>query len=75
MNSTRNPEAEMADRVAALMGAALTEADVHRFLLDAADILGTESFAVYGPELFFRWARGDRYVEITSGPSRLIHRV
>ena len=69
MNSTRNPEAELADRVAALMGATLTEADVHRFLLDAADILGTESFAVYGPELFFRWARGDRYVEITSGPS------
>ena len=69
MNSTRNPEAELADRVAALMGTTLTEADVHRFLLDAADILGTESFAVYGPELFFRWARGDRYVEITSGPS------
>ena len=69
MNSTANPEVEMADRVAALMGAALTEADVHRFLLDAADILGTESFAVYGPELFFRWARGDRYIEITPGPS------
>ena len=49
MNSTRNPEAELADRVAALMGATLTEADVHRFLLDSADILGTESFAVYGP--------------------------
>ena len=69
MNRTRNPEAELADRVAALMGATLTEADVHRFLLDAADILGTESFAVYGPELFFRWARGDRYVEITPNPA------
>ena len=64
MNSTRNPEAELADRVAALMGAALTEADVHRFLLDAADILGTESFAVYGPDLFFRWRVGERVVEI-----------
>ena len=69
MNRTRNPEAELADRVAALMGATLTEADVHRFLLDAADILGTESFAVYGPELFFRWACGDRYVEITPNPA------
>ena len=69
MNSTRNPEAELADRVAALMGTTLTEADVHRFLLDAADILGTESFAVYGPELFFRWACGDRYVEITPNPA------
>jgi len=46
------------------MGAALTEADVHRFLLDAADILGTESFAVYGPDLFFRWRLGERIVEI-----------
>ena len=64
MNSTANPEVEMADRVAALMGAALTEADVHRFLLDAADILGTESFAVYGPDLFFRWRLGERVVEI-----------
>ena len=64
-----NPEVEVADRVASLLGATLTEADVHRFLLDAADILGTESFAVYGPELFFRWARGDRYIEITPGSS------
>ena len=54
----------MADRVASLMGTALTEADVHRFLLDAADILGTESFAVYGPDLFFRWRLGERIVEI-----------
>ena len=69
MNRTVNPEAQVADRVAALMGTTLTEADVHRFLLDAADILGTESFAVYGTELFFRWACGDRYVEITPDPS------
>ena len=65
MNGTVNPEAQVADRVASLLGTALTEADVHRFLLDAADILGAESFAVYGTELFFRWACGDRYVEIT----------
>ena len=64
MNSTVNPEVEVADRVAALMGTTLTEADVHRFLLDAADILGTESFAVYGPDLFFRWRVGERVVEI-----------
>ena len=64
MNSTVNPEVEVADRVAALMGTTLTEADVHRFLLDAADILGTESFAVYGPDLFFRWRLGERIVEI-----------
>ena len=64
MNSTVNPEVEVADRVAALMGTTLTEADVHRFLLDAADILGTESFAVYGPDLFFRWRIGERIVEI-----------
>ncbi|OLO51402.1 hypothetical protein BKH30_08605 [Actinomyces oris] len=69
MNSTVNPEAQVADRVASLMGTTLTEADVHRFLLDAADILGTESFAVYGPDLFFRWACGDRYVEITPNPA------
>ena len=54
MNSTANLEVEMSNRVASLMGTTLTEADVHRFLLDAADILGTESFAVYGPDLFFR---------------------
>ena len=64
MNSTVNPEVEVADRVAALMGTTLTEADVHRFLLDAADTLGTESFAVYGPDLFFRWRLGERIVEI-----------
>ena len=49
MNRTVNPEAQVADRVTALVGTTLTEADVHRFLLEAADILGTESFAVYGP--------------------------
>jgi len=64
VNSTVNPEVEVADRVAALMGTTLTEADVHRFLLDAADTLGTESFAVYGPDLFFRWRLGERIVEI-----------
>ena len=64
MNRTANPEVEMADRVASLLGTALTEADVHRFLLDAADILGTESFAAYGPDLRFRWRVGDRVVEI-----------
>ena len=64
MNSTASPEAQVADRVAALMGTTLTEADVHRFLLDAAGLLGTESFAVYGPDLFFRWRLGERIVEI-----------
>ena len=64
MNSTANLEAQVADRVAALMGTTLTEADVHRFLLDAAGILGTESFAAYGPDLRFRWRVGERVVEI-----------
>ena len=64
MNRTANPEVEMSNRVASLMGTTLTGADVHRFLLDAADILGTESFAVYGPDLFFRWRIGERIVEI-----------
>ena len=64
MNRTANPEAEMADRVASLLGTALTEADVHRFLLDAAGLLGTESFAAYGPDLRFRWRVGERAVEI-----------
>ena len=64
MNRTANPEVEMADRVASLLGTALTEADVHRFLLDAAGILGTESFAAYGPDLRFRWRVGERVVEI-----------
>ena len=64
MNSTASLEAQVADRVAALMGTTLTEADVHRFLLDAAGILGTESFAAYGPDLRFRWRVGERVVEI-----------
>ena len=64
MNSTASPEAQVADRVTALVGSTLTEADVHRFLLDAAGLLGTESFAVYGPDLFFRWRLGERIVEI-----------
>ena len=64
VNGAVNPEVELSNRVAALMGTTLTEADVHRFLLDAADILGTESFAVYGPDLFFRWRIGERVVEI-----------
>ena len=69
MNRTVNPEAQVADRVTSLLGTTLTEEGVHRFLLDAADILGTESFAAYGPELFFRWACGDRYVEVVPDPS------
>ena len=68
VNRTVNPEAQVADRVASLLGTTLTEEGVHRFLLDAADILGTESFAAYGPELFFRWACGDRYVEVVPNP-------
>ena len=64
MNRTVNPEAEMANRVASCKGTTLTEADVHRFLLDAADILSTESFAAYGPGLRFRWRLGERIVEI-----------
>ena len=64
MNRTVNPEVEMANRVASCKGTTLTEADVHRFLLDAAGLLGTESFAAYGPDLRFRWRVGDRVVEI-----------
>ena len=64
MNSTVNPEVEMSNRVASLMGTTLTGADVHRFLLDAASLLGTESFAAYGPDLRFRWRVGERAVEI-----------
>jgi len=64
VNRTVNPEAQVADRVASLLGTTLTEADVHRFLLDAAGILGTESFAAYGPDLRFRWRVGERAVEI-----------
>ena len=64
MNRTANPEVEVADRMASLLGTTLTEADVHRFLLDAAGLLGTESFAAYGPDLRFRWRLGERVVEI-----------
>ena len=71
MNNDVNPEVEMFNRVAALMGTTLTEADVHRFLLDAADILGTESFAAYGPDLRFRWRVGERVVEIEPDGLRL----
>ena len=55
VNGAVNPEVEMSNRVAALMGTTLTEADVHRFLLEAADLLGTESLSMYGPNVFFRW--------------------
>ena len=71
MNRTVNPEAQAADRVAPLLGTTLTEADVHRFLLDAADILGAESFAAYGPDLRFRWRVGERVVEIEPDGLRL----
>lgn len=71
MNRTVNPEAQVADRVASLLGTTLTEADVHRFLLDAADILGTESFAAYGPDLRLRWRVGERVVEIEPDGLRL----
>ena len=71
MNRTVNPEAQAADRVASLLGTTLTEADVHRFLLDAADILGAESFVAYGPDLRFRWRVGERVVEIEPDGLRL----
>ena len=71
MNRTVNPEAQVADRVASLLGTTLTEADVHRFLLDAADILGAESFAAYGPDLRLRWRVGERVVEIEPDGLRL----
>ena len=71
MNRTVNPEAQVADRVASLLGTTLTEEGVHRFLLDAADILGTESFAAYGPDLRFRWRVGERVVEIEPDGLRL----
>ena len=64
VNGAVNPEVEMSNRVAALMGTTLTEADVHRFLLEAADLLGTESLSMYGPNVFFRWQLGERVIEI-----------
>ena len=64
VNGALNPEVEMSNRVAALMGTTLTEADVHRFLLEAADLLGTESLSMYGPNVFFRWQLGERVIEI-----------
>ena len=64
VNGAVNPEVELSNRVAALMGTTLTEADVHRFLLEAADLLGTESLSMYGPNVFFRWRLGKRVIEI-----------
>lgn len=64
VNGAVNPEVELSNRVAALMGTTLAEADVHRFLLEAADILGTESLSMYGPNVFFRWRLGERVIEI-----------
>ena len=64
VNGAVNPEVELSNRVAALMGTTLTEADVHRFLLEAADLLGTESLSMYGPNVFFRWQLGERVIEI-----------
>ena len=67
MNSDVNPEVEMFNRVAALMGTTLTEADVHRFLLEAAEFLGEGSLSMYGPNVFFRWQLGERVIEIEPG--------
>ena len=58
MNNDVNPEVEMFNRVAALMGTTLTEADVHRFLLETAEFLGEGSLSMYGPNVFFRWRLG-----------------
>ena len=67
MNNDVNPEVEMFNRVAALMGTTLTEADVHRFLLEAAEFLGEGSLSMYGPNVFFRWQLGERVIEIEPG--------
>ena len=67
MNSDVNPEVEMFNRVAALMGTTLTEADVHRFLLETAEFLGEGSLSMYGPNVFFRWRLGQRVIEIEPG--------
>ena len=64
MNSDVNPEVEMFNRVAALMGTTLTEADVHRFLLETAEFLGEGSLSMYGPNVFFRWRLGQRVIEV-----------
>ena len=64
MNSDVNPEVEMFNRVAALMGTTLTEADVHRFLLETAEFLGEDSLSMYGPNVFFRWRLGQRVIEV-----------
>jgi len=67
VNSDVNPEVEMFNRVAALMGTTLTEADVHRFLLETAEFLGEGSLSMYGPNVFFRWRLGQRVIEIEPG--------
>ena len=54
----------MFNRVAALMGTTLTEADVHRFLLETAEFLGGGSLSMYGPNVFFRWRLGQRVIEV-----------
>ena len=64
MNNDVNPEVEMFNRVAALMGTTLTEADVHRFLLETAEFLGEGSLSMYGPNVFFRWRLGQRVIEV-----------
>lgn len=59
------PEAAEIDRrVLALSGTALTEADVHRFLLDVADFLEAPPLQMLGPGIKFRWLVGDQIIQI-----------
>ena len=59
------PEAAEIDRrVLALSGTSLTEADVHRFLLDVADFLGDPPLQMLGPGIRFRWLVGDQIIQI-----------
>lgn len=63
-----NPELELAKRTAELLNVGLSEADVHRFLLDAAQLLGSPPREIVGPSVRFVWILGERAVEIMPHP-------
>lgn len=63
-------ERELQRRIAAWHAAELTEADVQRFVLDAAQLIGQEPYEMVGDSPRFRWRLGERAIEVGAHPPR-----
>ncbi|WP_136313041.1 hypothetical protein [Actinomyces procaprae] len=62
-----DPAAVLEERAAALLDVDVSQEDVHRFLLDTADLLGSPPREMVGPGLRFRWFLDDRVVQVGAG--------